>query len=496
MKTNTQQIGYNLKRVSKVNISIILIISSILLFQTAITKGFGTEFFDNLPRALAICIISAIVFFIPIKEQIKGGIFSTVIAVAAFQASITSVRPASLFLFVLCFAMCALYFQKELVVIIGILIDILLIITYIKNPAIVTISENPQLYFIDLMLYFNGIVAVIYFLTRWGRELVNSVTKKEEESSILLEKINQSMQKATEVSEVFDTDLTNLEDNISLMSNVNDSILTAMREVSTGVQSQAETIVNINEDMIDATALVSETKNISDLIASKSFDMIGHTQIGSGKIKQVNDQMVIIDNSISTAMANVDELKKSIDLINELLVGITYIAEQTNLLALNASIEAARAGEQGRGFAVVAEEVRKLAEESSSTIESINDITSKISINMDLTSSEVKNGVTAVKFGNELIEDVNNFFTGLKISFKDENDQIKKEISILDKVFENFTHINSQIESISAISEEHAASNQEVLASVETQNSDIKHMLDGVNNIDSKWSELKSLLNS
>ncbi|SMC16741.1 methyl-accepting chemotaxis protein [Andreprevotia lacus DSM 23236] len=115
-----------------------------------------------------------------------------------------------------------------------------------------------------------------------------------------------------------------------------------------------------------------------------------HAQHGGRVIRDAVAEMETIAATIHQLAETIAHLGSQSDEISSIVRVIREVAEQTNLLALNAAIEAARAGEQGRGFAVVADEVRKLAERTSSATQ---DIAGKINAIQDASRAAV-NGMS------------------------------------------------------------------------------------------------------
>ncbi|MGG1553356.1 MULTISPECIES: methyl-accepting chemotaxis protein [Paenibacillus] len=170
------------------------------------------------------------------------------------------------------------------------------------------------------------------------------------------------------------------------------------------------------------------------------------------------------------------QVSDTIDLLAKQAAGITSvtraiseIAEQTNLLSLNASIEAARAGEHGRGFAVVAQEVRKLAEESTSLTREVFGFVKSIEQGIQEAIRSIQMNEEVVKKQTQLIEQTETVFAEIVGSVSFISEEIKRFADESEQMLQSSNLIAAAMENISAITEESAAGTQEVSASMNEQ---------------------------
>ncbi len=191
-------------------------------------------------------------------------------------------------------------------------------------------------------------------------------------------------------------------------SSTNLSELTSnIEEVSATTQELAAGMEQTSATTQEMNATSNEIETAIGTIASKAqsgAELAGEISGRAQKLKSnaINSQKTANDlkEAVETDIRASIEQAKAIHEINTLTEAILQIASQTNLLALNAAIEAARAGEAGRGFAVVADEVRKLADDSTRTV---NEIQHVIQVVVASVQSLTKSSERALSFIDEVV---------------------------------------------------------------------------------------------
>ena len=250
----------------------------------------------------------------------------------------------------------------------------------------------------------------------------------------------------------------------------------AASELANTATSTAENITDISMQMQDVEEVMEQSMENTKTLEEASTQIRSTVDTGIENVEQLKDISSQSMEAFNKIFQGIDNISESSAKISEASDMIKSIAQQTNLLSLNASIEAARAGEAGKGFAVVADEIRELSDQSSASVETINDMLEELQRNTDNAVKQSDLVRDYVNRQQQSVDETAESFTGIANQIGSVNDAISGLDEANKHLADGVRAISDSISNLSAISEENAATAEELNATTESVNTNVESL--------------------
>lgn len=327
-----------------------------------------------------------------------------------------------------------------------------------------------------------------------GSSAIDEINTLIESSKILKEKLNDIVTNVNDHVVNLQQDTSSLNERADFSNEGAGQISQAMEELSVTAVTLADNVQDVNAKSIEMGNAITDIDGDVQVLSENSKQMGQANSAATKSMETVLDSSNQSAEIIERITNQIEETNQAILSINEAVNLIMDITGQTSLLALNASIEAARAGQSGSGFAVVASEIKKLAEQSAKGVDTIKQVADNIFSKSNECVSMVRDVQTLLGKEQEDISATRSSFATLSKTIND-NIVAVARISEKSKQLDGIKQsIIANITDLSAISEENAASNEEVSANVTSIAEAIDQMNTATGHVSEVSDELAELM--
>lgn len=474
----------DMEHLHKTNIIILWFCAIFLIVFIFITRGFDSQTVKSDVGMLGgMAIVTGFYFAKRAGHVVRGTGITVVIALGCILTSVSEGGNAACFILsYIPLGMALIYFNPSIIKwFLCIYVPVSVICMFI-NPAFIC-GEGASMALAAENIFAYAIVgAMMLIATKRGGRLVES-------SNRMLERIQADAQQTGAVIQQLNGSMEESSQSIGSLTDQIQSVSDAAYEIETLTQSMNNSIDTLNSLVSNTVTALSHNVELNSELGTQ-FAQVGEAvSDGSNGVQEVRETLDTMKDAVLAAGEATDTLLKKISSVSSILKEIQKITLRTNMLSINASIEAAKAGVNGKGFAVVASEIKGLANESSDSAASIQQIITELEIQVDDVAAKTAAGTQAAVEGMESVEKLVSILGEIKSANDTVAGIVTEETQTNSDVSTKFEAVSNEIGGL-------ISSFEGIGQSIESVANEIHRQNDSVKNVNEEIGKMKLVTNS